>query len=117
MLPIKNRLDLKKEMFSIQKNGKWTGGKFFSFLFQNQQSTDRFQPPTFAFIVSREVDKRATKRNRVKRLLSEIVRIFLPQIRFGVKGVFLVKKEILGKNFAEIKNEVEAIFKKEELLK
>jgi len=115
MLPKKSRLDLKKDFPEIRRNGKLLRGRLFDFLFQKLAAD--FFPPTFAFIVSKKIDKRAAKRNRIKRLLSETVRNFLPQLKPGIKGVFLAKKEILEKNFAEIRNEVEAIFKKENLLK
>jgi len=115
MLPKKNRLDLKKEFLQIKKGGKLINGWLFNFLFQ-KTATD-FYPPAFAFVVSKKITKKATKRNRVKRLLSEAVRNFLPQIKPGVKGIFLAKKEILEKNFAEVKTEVEAVFKKENLFK
>lgn len=124
MLPKKNRLDLKKEFLQIKKSGRVIKRGLFDFLFQTQRPienysilTSKFQPPAFAFIVSKKIDKRATKRNRIKRLLSEAVRSFLPQLQPGIRGIFLVKKEIMEKNFAEIKNEVELIFKKEKLLK
>jgi len=115
MLSKNNRLDLKKDFSEIKRKGKVLKGKLFDFLFQ--KSAVDFCPPAFAFIVSKKIDKRATKRNRIKRLLSESVRSFLPQIKPGIKGVFLVKKEILEKNFTEIKNEVEVIFKEGNLFK
>jgi len=119
MLPKKNRLDLKKEFFEIEKEKNRLRGKFFDFLFfiSKKPLYDNFQPPAFAFIVSKKIDKRATKRNRIKRVLSEAVRVFLPKIKPGVKGVFLAKKEILEENFAEIKNAVELVFKEGNLFK
>jgi len=115
MLPKKNRLDLKKNFLEIRRNGKTLRGKLFDLLFQKLVAD--FYPPSFAFVVSKKIDKRATKRNGVKRLLSEAVRNFLPQIQPGIKGVFLAKKEILGKSFVEVKEEVEKVFKKENLFK
>jgi len=115
MLPKKNRLDLKREFLQIKKSGRIIGGESFNFLFQKKATN--FCPPVFAFVVSKKIEKKATKRNKIKRLLSEAVRSFLIQIRPGVKGVFLVKKEILGKNLTEIKTEIENIFKKENLFK
>jgi ribonuclease P protein component len=116
MLPKKKRLDLKREFFQIKRNGKLIKGRFFNFLFQKQQPSGDFQSQAFAFVISKKIDKRASERNKIKRLLSEAVRSFLPQVKLGVKGVFLAKKEILGKDFAEIKKEIEAIFKEENLL-
>lgn len=48
----------------------------------------------FAFIVSTKIDKRATRRNRMRRLLSESVRLLLPALRRPVDGVFIVKKPL-----------------------
>jgi len=126
MLPKENRLDLKKEFFEIKKKGKLLRGKLFNFLFlvSKQLSNsnirllaDNFQPPNFALIVSKKIDKRATKRNRVKRLLGEAIRSFLPRLQPGIKGVFLVKKEILEKNFTDIKNEIEETLKEANLFR
>jgi len=114
MLPKKNRLDLKRELFWIRRGGRVINGEYFNFLFQKVAD---FCPPSFAFVISKKVEKKATKRNKIKRLLSEAVRNFLPQIQPGVKGVFFVKKEILEKKFTEIKAEIENIFKKENLFK
>jgi len=36
--------------------------------------------PRFAFVVSTKVDKRATVRNRIRRIFSESVRLLLPTI-------------------------------------
>lgn len=51
-------------------------------------------PPTrFAFVVSKNVDKRAVIRNRIRRVVREAVRLALPKITPGWDGVFLMRKE------------------------
>jgi len=115
MLPKKNRLDLKKEFSFLKRRGKLVKGRFFNFLFL-KETPPSFSSSAFAFIVSKKVEKKATKRNRIKRLLREGVRSLLPLFSTEIKGVFLAKREISGKNLTEIKNELESIFKKENLI-
>lgn len=45
----------------------------------------------FAFIVPTKVDKRATVRNRIKRLLREQVRKFMPQLPIGRDVVIIAR--------------------------
>lgn len=49
----------------------------------------------FAFVVSTKIDKRATQRNRMRRILSESVRHLLPRI-VPMNGVIMVHKNIAG---------------------
>lgn len=48
--------------------------------------------PQFAFVVATSVDKRATARNRMKRLLRESVRALVPTMRRGANIVLVAKK-------------------------
>lgn len=62
--------------------------------------------PRFAFVVPVGVNKKATARNRMKRLLREAVHHLLPEMRHGVDGVFFVRGKI-----PETEGEVEKIVK------
>ena len=59
--------------------------------------------PRFAFVVPTKVDKRATQRNRMRRILSESVRLLLPDIA-GTDGVFIIRKNIAKLSQQDIKN-------------
>lgn len=107
MLPKKNRLFLRKELHRIQKEGKVYQFPFFGLLVAKSDSPIS----RFAFIVSNKIHKRATKRNRIKRLLRESVRSLLPKINPGFEVVFLTKKGILGKDFQGVKSAVEKSFR------
>jgi len=48
----------------------------------------------FACIVPVKVAKRATKRNRMKRLVREAVAALLPEMTVGVTGIFVVRGKI-----------------------
>jgi len=61
----------------------------------------------FAFVISTKVDKRATKRNLVKRQLREIVRLRLKKIKPGFDLVFIAQKGIIEKDYKELEKQVE----------
>jgi len=113
MLPKQHRLPLRTEFSRVKKEGRLYQGKLFSLLIAKK---DNRQPSRLTFIVSNKIHKKATQRNYFRRLLSEAILPFLPAIRPGFDGVFLVKKSIIGKNLSEIKKEVELVFKKTGLI-
>jgi len=109
MLPRKNRLPLRTELKRLKRDGKIIQDKYFSLLLNQPSITTNIQlnqPSRFAFVVSKKIDKRATRRNRIKRLISEAIRQLLPETKTGTEGIFYVKKAIIDKNLEEIKNEV-----------
>lgn len=57
--------------------------------------------PRFAFIVSTKVDKRATVRNRIRRLMSESVRLHVSEA-LGIDGIFIGSKQLVGKTQQEV---------------
>lgn len=67
----------------------------------------------FGFIISKKISKRAVDRNRIKRLLSEAVKINLDKVKSrGNKVVFLAKKTMLGKKMAEVIPEIKEMLEK-----
>ncbi len=64
----------------------------------------------FAFIVSTKIDKRATRRNRIRRLLSESVRHQLPKIVPGLDCVFVVRKNFSDLQQTEVEKMVMELF-------
>ncbi len=68
------------------------------------------------FIVSTKVAKNATDRNRIKRLLREVVRReFLEKMK-GYWVVMVAKKDIVDKDYAQIKHDLQISFKKRGLI-
>ncbi len=72
--------------------------------------------PRFTFIVSTKVDKRATVRNRLRRLMSESVRHLMDSIQ-SVDGVFIGGKQLIGRTQAEVETIVHDLLQKANLLK
>ena len=70
----------------------------------------------FLFVVSKRISKKAVDRNRIRRVLSEVIRLNLDRIRPGVRLSFLVKKVILEWKWEEIKKEMERALEKSGLI-
>ena len=106
MLPKQHRLSLRTELNRIKGKGNLFQGHLFSLLI------DRYpgQPSRFGFIISSKVHKKAVKRNRAKRLLSESIFSLLPRIKPGFSLVFLAKRKVIGDDFKEIESEIEELF-------
>jgi ribonuclease P protein component len=68
--------------------------------------------PRFAFIVSTKIDKRATVRNRIRRVMSESVRLLLPAITKPVDCVFVARRDLSTLTIAEVQKIVTDLLQK-----
>jgi ribonuclease P protein component len=66
----------------------------------------------FAFIVSTKTDKRATRRNRMKRTLSESISHTLPRLHTVTDGVVIARKNFSDTLQTEVEGEILELFKK-----
>lgn len=107
MLKRENRVRSKKEFAEIKNEGRVLYSPLFGFL--NYKKDDDLKK--FGFIVSKKISKRAVDRNKIRRILSEIVRKNLDKFQNGTRIIFLTKKEILNKKTKEVEKEVEKFFK------
>jgi len=107
VLKRENRVRSKKEFAEIKNEGRVLYSPLFGFL--NYKKDDDLKK--FGFIVSKKISKRAVDRNKIRRILSEIVRKNLDKFQNGTRIIFLTKKEILNKKTKEVEKEVEKFFK------
>ena len=112
MLPKEYRLPLRTELHRVQKAGKVYHFPYFGFLVAKSD----LPVSRFAFIVSEKIHKRATKRNRVKRLLRESVKSLLSKTEPGFDVVFLAKKRISDQDYSLISAAVKKAFEKTKIL-
>ena len=70
----------------------------------------------YGFVVSKKIDKRATRRNRIKRILRVCIENNLGIIQPGLDMLFIVKQEIAQKKQEEICLTVLSLLKKEKYL-
>ena len=79
-------------------------------------SPNELQISRFGISASRAVGN-AVQRNRAKRQLREVLRIFLPQITVGWDVVVIARSKIRQAQFAEIHQSVETLLLKSGLLR
>ena len=102
MLKRENRVRSKKEFAEIKNEGRVLYSPLFGFLTWKKDDDLK----KFGFIVSKKISKKAVDRNRIRRILSEIVRNNMERFGKGTRVVFLTKQEILGKSLIEVEKEV-----------
>jgi ribonuclease P protein component len=110
----------------VLHGGKRVGNEFFQLITaKNEMDVSRFIPrlasssagtplgcSRFAFIVSTKVDKRATVRNRVKRLMSESIRHLGSTVKAGFDCIVVARKESVGADQGEIEKRVTELLKR-----
>ena len=108
MLAKQHRLKRNKDFESTFKKGKAFNGRFlFLKLRRNNLEISRF-----GFVIGKKVSKKSTVRNRVKRLLREVIEARLKKVKPGFDIVILAKPEIVEKDYGEIKKELEDLLEK-----
>jgi len=107
MLKKQNRLRGEKDFEKIIKKGE----RFWDIFLFLKVIKNNLRIVRVGLVISRKVSKKAVERNRIKRQLSEILRIKINEINSGYDLVFFVKKGIKTRSFSEIKESVEALLK------
>ena len=108
MLAKKNRLKKKKDFENVFKKGRSFKEGFLVLKIVDNKS-DKIR---FGFIISQKISKKASHRNKIKRQISEIIRLKMKKIKKGVDGVLITLPGIEEKNFSEIKENIDKLFKK-----
>jgi ribonuclease P protein component len=104
MLPAANRLTDAYDFRRVRRVGRAYHHPFFVLTVAHQKEVG---PSRFGFVISKKFDKRATVRNRTKRLLREAVKKHLEEVPEGFDLVFFVRPAIKGKSYAEVSSEVD----------
>lgn len=112
MLPKENRLKKKKDFEQVFKEGKGFEEDFLFLKIRKSKSKET----RFGFVVSQKVSKKAVVRNKIKRRLREIIREEIPLIQKGTNGVFVIKKNIVKKDFQEVRDVIIRLLKKSGIL-
>ncbi|OGG29916.1 ribonuclease P protein component [Candidatus Gottesmanbacteria bacterium RIFCSPLOWO2_01_FULL_46_9] len=116
MLPRSHRLP-SPDIDHVLRFGKRIPGELFQLIIAPNSSVDSGNLRSrFAFIVSTKVDKRATHRNRIRRLLSESVRLRMESIKPGYDCVFIAKKPFGDVGIGEVEKMVVEMLSKAHLL-
>ena len=112
MLSQANRLKKKKDFAMVFKKGKSFKENFLYLKIKKSN----LKSSRFGFIVSKKFSKKATIRNKIKRRLSELIRIKLPLIKKGIDGVIIVIPGLEINDFWELEEIINKLFKKANLI-
>ena len=110
MLPKVNRLKKKNDFERVFKEGKryiLSSGELYLKIIKNNLKNSRF-----GFVVSKKFSKKATIRNRIKRRLREVIKIGLPKVKKGIDGIIVVRRDLDAKNFRELEEKINKLFRK-----
>lgn len=103
MLSKKSRLVGASNFTKVQREGHVYQSGNFGMAVVTRNDND---PSRFAFVVSSKVAKEAVDRNRIKRVISEAVRLSLLEIKPGLDVVFLARPTITRVPTSDIMKEV-----------
>ena len=110
MLKNENRLKSRKA-FKATYNNNFIVSDESIVLYAGKIKTDKNCPTRVGFVVSKKVHKRAVKRNRIKRIIRENIRVMLKGDRLAELNnyqslIFMAKEDILDKTFDEVRNTI-----------
>ncbi len=103
MLPRENRLTKKDDFENVRQNGRFITSKNFTVSFLNKKNKEESR---FGFIVSKKISTRAVDRNKIKRVLREIVRKNLDLVKKGTDFVIIPKPGVLHTNHGKLEVEL-----------
>lgn len=98
----KNRLNRRSTIGFLLKRGKKFTNKLFLFKYDFSRNVDS----QFAIIISKKISKKAVERNKLKRQISEALRLHLELINKPINCVIIPHKHILQFEYAEIEKQL-----------
>jgi len=109
MLNSINRLKKKINFARIEIDGKMIQSRSFGMGMYDRKDNG---PSHFGFIISTKISKKAVVRNRIKRIMSEVIRRNLDKLKKEYDVLFLIKHQAAKITKEELENETYAIITK-----
>lgn len=111
MLPKEYRLKKRAAFSATYRVGKTFYKNGITVFYGKKKTTET--PTRIGFVVSKKIHKRAVKRNRIKRLMRESVRLYIKQSdNFNpiyISLIIVASSKLLNMNFKEIDNTIKKI--------
>lgn len=117
-LPKANRLKRRQDFSVVYQRGRRYRAPHLTLrlLHRSDQPISVPRSPRIGISISQKVSKRAVIRNRIKRQLRACLRIFLPQLVYGVDLVVLVHPEAVRCDYPQFLRELEQLLIDAEVL-
>jgi len=113
MLPQAHRLQKEKDIGNTFKEGRGFKEDFLIL----KTAKNNLGKIRFGFIVSTKISPKATVRNKVRRKLSELVRIKLKNLKTGTDNILIASPGLETKDFWEMEESLNRLFLKAKILK
>ena len=111
MLPKENRLKKKKDFERVFKEGQGFKEDFlFLKVVKNNLKINRF-----GFLVGKNFSKKATLRNKIRKRLSEIIRLKMGKIKKNFDAILIIAPGLETKDFWEVEESINKLFLKAKL--
>jgi len=114
MLPRANRLKGNESYAHIKRRGLFYKNPDIKMGVVNRKDND---PSKFGIIVSKRISKRAVLRNRIKRMLREIIRGNLKKIKSGSDILVIANSDLSGLGSRYLERQFMSLAKKANILK
>ena len=108
MLAKENRLKKLDDFENVRHNGRFF--KTENFTFTSFDRKDK-EPSRFGIVVSKKVAMKATKRNKIKRQIRDVLRKNITGMKNGFDFVISAKPSIIHAAHAKIQNDLEECLK------
>ena len=110
MLKKENRLKKRIAFAATYKTGKVVHGDGITIFLGREKTND--SPTKIGFVVSKKIHKRAVKRNRIKRLMRESIRLLIKEGSMPNKHIsliFVASTKLLGRSFNQINTSMKTL--------
>lgn len=108
-----HRLKNRRDFRAVFKYGKSTANRYFV-LYVHRKKAD--EPVRIGVSISKKVAKHAVERNRLKRLIKEIVRHRIAQISPGQDLVIIARKHSVNLDYEQVEQSLLQLFDKARLI-
>ncbi len=115
MLPRQNRLTDNYDFKRVKRIGEKYRCPFFHAAYA--PAKDEKQPSRFGFVISNKIDKRATTRNRIKRLLRETIRKRLEEIKPGYDVTIVAHHNLKNADYKKVSDQINKFLSEISLLR
>ncbi len=106
MLKKEKRLTKNKEINNVFNPSAGGGKSSYDKLLGIKTTKNNLENSRFTILINLKVSKKAVERNRIKRKISEIIRLKLDKIKKGYDSVIICLPEIREREYSEIEKSI-----------